>query len=92
MEMFDQGKGRDIMMLKWGKASNVSSGHYTVIRLGNVGLMQIKVSSGHVTMFLLTTGERPVTRGAFRRGASHVMWSAPTNRAASADASSGGVG
>ena len=30
--------------------------------------------------------------GAFRRGARHVMWSAPANRAASADVSSGGVG
>ena len=32
------------MMFERGKTSNVSSGYYTVIRLGNVGLTQIKVS------------------------------------------------
>ena len=72
MEMFDQGKGRDIMMLKWGKASNVSSGHYTVIRLGNVGLMQIKVSLTCDNVSLDHWGVSCVT-GTFRRGARHVM-------------------
>ena len=60
------------MMFERGETSNVSSGHYTVIRLGNVELMQIKVPLTCDNVSLDHWGVSCVT-GTFRRGARHVM-------------------